>query len=217
MPKPIAVCLEDPGARAEAERFLRCVAVPGRRPGLRIDPAGAVTWCSEAPAACELWVSADDKLMLFRPEAAVAVRLRRAGRVLDVPEAKPVVLRTGDEVTVDRRTLRVHLHGEVSSVVAPSPLPAAERPGSLRRAAAVVAIGAAAFAPGCGGSSAGTRAPDPEPADASVAVEPADAAVAPEPEAGEPDIEIRYIPPAPSEDMKLVVPPAEPPAGSREE
>jgi hypothetical protein len=205
MPQPLAICLEDPDAAVD-RRFLRCVAVPGRRPGLRVDAAGAVLWRSDERAACELWVSADDKLILFRPAGASAVRVTRAGRSLDAPEEKPVVLRAGDEVAVGGRRLRLHVHGPSPSVVAPSPLPAAERPGSLRRAAAVVAVGAALGAAatlgaGCGGGTTGTQNPEPDPGDASVA---------PEPDAATEDIEIRYTPPAPPDDMMLYQAPPEP-------
>jgi hypothetical protein len=205
MPQPLAICLEDLDAAID-ERFLRCVAVPGRRPGLRVDAAGAVLWRSDERVACELWVSADDKLILFRPAGAAAVRVTRAGRSLEAPEEKPVVLRAADEVAVGGRRLRVHVHGPSSSVVAPSPLPAAERPGSFRRAAAVVAVGAALGAAatlgaGCGGGSTGTQTPEPESSDASVV---------PEPDAAQEDIEIRYQPPAPPEDMMLYQAPPEP-------
>jgi hypothetical protein len=205
MPKPMAVCLEELEGTNPAERYLRCVAIPGRRPGLRLDAAGVVLWCRDEHVAGELWVSADDKLILFRPAGGAGIRVTRAGRSLDAPEGKPVVLRADDELAVGGRRLRVHIHGATSSVVAPSPLPVAERPGSLRRAAAVVAFGAAigaaaTLAPGCGGSSASTQAPEPEPSDA---------AITPEPDAATPDIEIRYTPPAPPEDYKLYVPPSE--------
>ena len=209
MPKPIAICLED--AAAGADRYLRCVALPGRQPGLRVATSGHVTWRADEPSACELWVSADHKLILFRPEGASAVRLARAGRGLDVPEAKPVVLRGGDQISVGERTLRVHLHGETTTIAAPSPLPAVERPGTLRRAAAAVAVGAAVgaaatLAPGCGGQGTGTQTPDPEQADASVAPE----LEAGEPDAGEPDIEIRYYPPEPPIDYMFYQEPTDP-------
>jgi hypothetical protein len=213
MPKPMAVCLEDLQGTDPAERFLRCVAIPGRRPGLRLDAAGAVLWCRDERVAGELWVSADDKLILFRPAGAAAVRVTRGGRSLAAPEDKPVVLRADDELAVGGRRLRVHIHGAASSVVAPSPLPVTERSGSLRRAAAVVAVGAAigaaaGLAPSCGGSSTSTQTPEPEPSDA---------AVTPEPDAATEDIEIRYMPPAPPEDYKLYVPPTDPSPAPKDE
>ena len=111
MPKPLAICLEDPGARSAAERYLRCTAVVGRQAGLRVDGAGTVLWRSDEAVACELWVSLDDKLILYRPEGAAAVAVHRAGRVLDVPAGKPVVLVDQDEFQVGAKRLRVHVHG----------------------------------------------------------------------------------------------------------
>ncbi|MCP4592143.1 MAG: hypothetical protein GY842_15520, partial [bacterium] len=72
MSKPLAICIEDMDAQAET-RYLRCVAVPGRQPGLRLDEAGSVLWKSDDGASCELWVSADDRLILYRPEDATRV------------------------------------------------------------------------------------------------------------------------------------------------
>ena len=95
--------------------------------------------------ACELWVSQDQRLILYRPDGA-AVVVRRAGRALDVPFGKPVVLLDKDGVEVGTKRLRVHVHGEAPAIAAPSFLPAPERiesRGGLRGAAAAVAISAA--------------------------------------------------------------------------
>jgi hypothetical protein len=140
MPKPIAICIEnlDPNAAA---RFVRCVAVPGRQPGLRLDAGGQILWKSDAAVACELWVSADDCLILYRPEGAAAVTLHRAGRSLDVPFGKPVVVIHEDEVAVAARRFRVHVHGEAPAVAAPSALTPQQGIFSrLKHAAAAAAI-----------------------------------------------------------------------------
>ena len=137
MPKPMAICIED----VSAGKFLRCVAVAGREPGLRVDSKGDVIWRSDEAVACELWVSADEKLILYRPEGACAVTLRRAGRSLEVPFGKPVVMIDRDEVDVGERRLRVHVHGDAPSVAAPSPFaPEQSTLGKLARAAAAAAI-----------------------------------------------------------------------------
>ena len=47
MPIPIALCLEDLAVPSDDRRYLRCTALVGRQPGLRLDATGAVTWCSE--------------------------------------------------------------------------------------------------------------------------------------------------------------------------
>jgi len=150
MSKPLAICIEDMDAQAET-RYLRCVAVPGRQPGLRLDEAGCVLWKSDDGVSCELWVSADDRLILYRPEDVTRVTLRRAGRSLDAPCGKPVVVIDQDQIDVGARSLRVHVHGDAPAVAAPSPLPARSRPlGRLARTVATAAvIGAVAAAGGC--------------------------------------------------------------------
>ncbi len=150
MPKPIAICIEDMDAQAK-NKYLRCVALPGRQPGLRLDEAGGVLWQSDDGVSCELWVSADDRLILYRPDGAAPVTLRRAGRSLDAPCGKPVVLIDQDQVEVGSRRLRVHVHGQAPSVAAPSPLPVRQRPlDRLARTVATAAvIGAVAATGAC--------------------------------------------------------------------
>jgi hypothetical protein len=159
MPEPIAICIEDLGASASSGRYLRCVALPGRQPGLRLDAAGAVLWRDDAPDGCELWVSADQQLILYRPEAGAAVTVHRAGRSLAVPAAKPVVLLAGDELAfgvrsaapgVRERRLRIHLHGTAPTVHPPSPLEPETRAGTGGKAvAAALALAAALGASDC--------------------------------------------------------------------
>ena len=150
MSKPIAICIEDLDDQSKT-KYLRCVALPGRQPGLRLDEVGRVLWQSDDGVSCELWVSADDRLILYRPEDKTPVTLHRAGRSLDVPCGKPVVVVDQDQINVGSRNLRVHVHGEAPSVAAPSPLPARSRPlGRLAQAAATAAvIGAVTAAGGC--------------------------------------------------------------------
>ena len=152
MTKSLGICIEDLKARPGEPRYVRCVAVPGRQPGLRLDTGGEVLWKSNDDVACELWVSADDRLILYRPEGAEAVTVSRAGRSLDVPFGKPVVLIDQDQIDVGSRRLRVHVHGEARAVSAPSVLAPQQRGlADFARAAAVAAtIGAAAVAGGCG-------------------------------------------------------------------
>ncbi len=150
MPKSLAICIEDMDAQAK-DKYLRCVALPGRQPGLRLDEAGSVLWQSDYGVSCELWVSADDRLMLYRPEGATRVTLRRAGRSLDAPCGKPVVVIDQDQIDVGARRLRVHVHGKAPSVAAPSALPVRPRPlGRLARTVATAAvIGAVVATGGC--------------------------------------------------------------------
>lgn len=140
MPEPLAICIEDlePG---HGPRFVRCVALVGRKPGLRLSNTASIIWQSDDDIACELWVSGDDRLILYRPPGAVDVRVSRGGRSLLAPFAKPVVLIHLDEVTVGSRRLRVHVHGEAKRVAPPSPLPDPAR-GPAARVAAIVALGA---------------------------------------------------------------------------
>lgn len=152
MPKPLAICIEDVDAPAPPSQYTRCVALPGRQPGLRLDEAGHILWCKDEAVACELWVSADDRLILYRPEAAPPVEVHRAGRSLDVPSSKPVVLLDQDQVDVGARRLRIHVHGEAPAVTAPTPLRPAPIPTSRTRghlaqgAAGAALVGALALA-----------------------------------------------------------------------
>lgn len=138
MPKPIAICLEDLDAKSDATRYLQCVAVPGRAPGLCVNEHGTVVWKNDDAVACELFVSADDRLILFRPTGAALTTLRRSGRSLEVPEEKPVLVLDGDELSVSDQNLRVHVHGLAPKVVSPTPFIPKKRPfGDLARASAV--------------------------------------------------------------------------------
>jgi len=151
MSKPMALCIEDLDPQAGAPKYVRCVAIPGRQPGLRLDFGGAVLWQSDDAVACELWVSADDCLILYRPEGAAAVTLRRTGRSLDVPYAKPVVVIDQDEIDVGARRLRVHVHGDAPAIAAPSVFVPEQGVLSrlVRAAAAAVAIFSAVATSGC--------------------------------------------------------------------
>ncbi|MBI5486211.1 MAG: hypothetical protein HY905_02645 [Deltaproteobacteria bacterium] len=189
MPRPLAICLENLSPPSPAERYLRCVAVVGRRPGLRVDARGEVLWRSDDAVACELWVSADDRLILFRPHGAPPVLVRRTGRTLDVPPEKPVVLVDRDQVEVAARKMRVHVHGSTTSEHAPSWLPpqAAARPDALSRAAA------AAFALGAVLGAAGCPTGPNDPID--VRDQPPTIAPEPQPPPPPPPIDVRETPP----------------------
>lgn len=151
MPAPQQICIEDLRSSTPDARYLRCVAVAGRAPGLRVDARGRVLWRSDDAVACELWVSLDDKLVLYRPEGAAPVRVERGGRALDVAPGRPVILIDQDLVLVGGRELRVHVHGEAPEVHAPAFVTEA----MLRAARAVSAaalVGAAAA--GCSSGAA---------------------------------------------------------------
>jgi hypothetical protein len=150
MTKPIAICIEDLDAVSEASRYLRCVALPGRQPGLRLDGTGGVQWQADV-LSCELWVSADDRLILYRQEGMAPVTLRRGGRCLEAPSGKPVVVIDKDQIDIGPRRLRVHVHGEAAAVAAPSPLPLrSPLAGRLAQTVATAALlGAVASAGGC--------------------------------------------------------------------
>jgi len=156
--KPQAICIEDIGGKAESIQFTRCVALPGRQPGLRLDASGSILWRNDQVAgtgACELWVSQDNRLILYRPEGAPPVIVHRAGRSLNVPYNKPVILVNLDQITLNNRQLRIHLHGETTNITAPAPLtPESEsrfrKPKLLAQAAALAAmIGTLAVSGGC--------------------------------------------------------------------
>ena len=199
MPKPLAICIEE--LDSSEARYIRCVALPGRQPGLRLDKTGRVLWQSDDGVSCELWVSADERLILYRPEGADSVTLDRAGRTLDVPYGKPVVVIDQDQVSVGGRRVRIHIHGEAPSVAAPSPLPSRSQPlGRLARTLATTAvIGAAVAASGCAEQPIEVRQvpptappPPPTPTIEVRAAPPQPTAVPPSPT---PTIEVRLVPP----------------------
>ena len=142
MPEPLAICLEDLDARDPDRRYLRCVALVGRQPGLRVDRHGGVSWERDEDTACELWVSADDRLILFRPEGGAEVVLKRAGRSLDVPEGRPVVTLDQDCFEVGDRRFRLHVHGSAPAVNPPSML-VQRRTGAAAGLAAAVGLSVA--------------------------------------------------------------------------
>lgn len=187
MPKPKAICIENLNARAQAARYLRCVALVGRQPGLRLDQAGRVLWKAGRSPTCELWVSADDRLILYRQEGMQPVQVERLGRSLEVPFSKPVVLADQDQITVGRRKLRVHIHGEAQVLSAPSALPV--NPGKLRRlartATAAAMIGAVMTVGSCDALS-------------TVEVRETPPVVAIIPETPTPTIDVRDFPPEPT-------------------
>jgi len=202
VPRPIALCLEDLAAASAASRYLCCVALPGRQAGLRLGVDGAVRWLGDDPSALELWVSADEQLILYRPAGAAPVRVSRGGRALDAPVEKPVVLLHLDEVEAAGRQLRVHVHGDAPAIVAPSYFapeppdadsPAGESSGAgraARIAAAALAIGAAVGSGGC------TRKVEVRNQPPAVPVLRTDAKPAPKAVTPAPPVEVRDRPPA---------------------
>ncbi|MFW5740909.1 MAG: hypothetical protein ACOC1F_11140 [Myxococcota bacterium] len=113
----------------------------GRQPGLRVSSGASILWLSDDDVACELWVSADNRLIPYRPAGAEEVRVSRGGRSLQAPFAKPVVLLDQDELAVGARHFRIHVHGPAPRVAAPSALPD-PAPRQVACVAAVMAIGA---------------------------------------------------------------------------
>lgn len=175
MPRPLALCLEDLDARPGDPEFLRCVALAGGEPGLTLRD-GQVAWQDPEGADAEFWISLDERLILRRREGGRAARVVRAGRTLEVPASKPVVLRDQDELVFGPpggRRFRVHVHGEARVVHPPQPL--------LRKAWAPLAAAAMLGAAGLGCPS--TAATGTGPAGK---VEP-------------PPIEVRDMPPSPVE------------------
>ena len=151
MPTPIALCIEDLEATSDGTRFLRCVALANPN-ALGIGPHGDMTWQDDQPQACQVAVSADQRLVLLRKDLATPVTLRRDTRSLEVPVGKPVFVLAGDLIELAGRTLRVHVHGESPVVAPPSFLPPRRSPlrGWAKAAAAAMAIGASAGAMSAG-------------------------------------------------------------------
>ncbi|HNZ23829.1 MAG TPA: hypothetical protein PKL24_16915 [Polyangiaceae bacterium] len=221
MEKHIALCLEDLNASHHDERFVQCVALYGREPGLCLDGQGCPLWQTKTDAVCELWRSADGRLVLWKLPNTSSIIVRRASRVLEVPPEKPVILLDKDEIDVGSKTLRVHLHGTTSRMDAPRPLVTRPQRNAFRVAASTVALGATLVASTAGSAQesprievrehppAPPRMPDPpEPPDAgdhADNTQPANSesgAVlieddAQDSAAGDETIEVRETPPAP--------------------
>jgi hypothetical protein len=215
MPKPLAICLEDLDATVPGTRYLRCVALSGAEAGLTVDGAGRVLWRSDEAAACEIWVSLDDRLILFRREGGAAVVCRRGGRSLEAPAGKPVVLLDQDCVELAGKRLRIHIHGVVPNGSAPSFLPERAAGGRVVRAAATaVAIGAAIGGAACKKADQRAESPDAGPVTAEAAVPTTPPLPAADAGTGDILIEVRTAPPS----VQLVepVPRPEPDAGAAE-
>jgi hypothetical protein len=143
MPTPLEICLEDLDLQPEDERYLRCIALPGGEPGLTLDRAGTARWMPDGPECYELWVSDDERLVLYRNEGAGPIVVERGGRAVEAPELSPVILLDQDLLRVDGRRLRVHVHGETELVYPPERLSASAFSRLARAAAAARALGAA--------------------------------------------------------------------------
>jgi len=141
-PRPIELCLERIGS-ASAARYVRCTAQVGRELGLALGIDGRILWCEQSGVGCEIWVSADARLMAYCPAGTPPTTLYRAGRVLQLPRERPVVLRHHDELELAATRFRVHVHGVAAHVHAP------EIVRTLARAAAALALAVGGSA-GCG-------------------------------------------------------------------
>lgn len=163
-PRSMAICLERVEATSPHEQYLQCVALPGNRPGLVLDASGVARWCEDVAAACELWISADEALIVLRPAGAPTVRLERAGRGLELPEGKPVELIDEDELIVGGVRHCVHVHGFTVADSAPTWLtPAPQLAGSRGRVGATAAALAFGAAVTLGGMSADAGKSKPKP------------------------------------------------------
>ena len=189
--RPIALCLQRLDRTGSS--WMRCVALPGGRPGLSIAPDATVEWlCESTHTRVQLWVTADGRLALSREADAPALVLRRARRTLEVPPAKPVIVLDGDRLETPGWNYRVSVHGPTDSVAAPASLHQRPARNLLRTTAAALAVAA------LGGQASAT---EPEPGDSALPDAPAESA---DGGLGDGDgadnaapIEIRETPPAP--------------------
>jgi hypothetical protein len=175
---------------------------------------GEVLWRTEAQRYCEIWVSADEKLICFRPIGAPAgARIHRAGREVTLEENKPVVVIDGDYLLLPSMCYRLHVHGPAQTVTAPGYLDFEEPASSTlaRFAAAGIVVLGTLSAAGCAKPPAEKKADAPpvEVRDTPGMIDPSSARpLPPSEETMPPPVEVRDEPPkvAPSMD-----PPPEPP------
>jgi hypothetical protein len=168
MIKPIEICLEELDRASEDDCFVRCVALPSAAPGLALDRAGTVQWLPESPAVHALLVSADGRLMVIAAAAAGPLTVARGTRSLTAPDGQPVFLLDQDELVLDGRRLRVHVHGETEVVEPPERLSRSALGRLARAAATAVALGGALAA----GAAAVAAGPAYAPAPIEVRVRP---------------------------------------------
>ncbi|MFH2004978.1 MAG: hypothetical protein ABI333_00195 [bacterium] len=135
---PLEICLEELFHAEQDERYVRCVALPGGEPGLALDREGAVQWMVEQPEHFGLWVTGDNQLALLRGAKAGPATVQRAGRAVEAPVGKPVILLDQDELIIDGRRLRLHVHGETDAVWEPERMSGSAL-GRIVRAAAAAA------------------------------------------------------------------------------
>jgi hypothetical protein len=160
-PKPIELCLE----RVEppsSDRYVRCTAQVGRELGLALGIDGRILWCEQSGVGCEIWVSADQRLMAFCPAEAPKTVLFRFGRTLELPRERPVVLRHHDELELAGTRFRVHVHGVTEAVHAPAIVRTLARAAAAATLALAVGGGAA-----CNDASGVRINPDAAPPDSS--------------------------------------------------
>lgn len=127
MARPLSLCIEVVNA-PPSRRYVRCVALPGRRPGLRLSSQGEVVWLSETDVAGELCVSAGDRLALFRLPGAVELVVKRGEHEFLVPPGRAVTLLDRDLISIGVQLLKFHIHGATSAVHRPTPFPVTQRP-----------------------------------------------------------------------------------------
>ena len=70
LPNPLAICLEDIDAKDLSTRYLTCVALVGKGPGLTVDASGEVSWMGQDSKHVGLWVSGDARLIAHRPSGS---------------------------------------------------------------------------------------------------------------------------------------------------
>ena len=156
MNEKLSICIENRHPEHEGARYLRCCVLYGLAPGLAIGPDGTVAWKTDAPAACRLFVSMDQRLICLREAGAPgSVTVLRDGRSTTAPEGKPVVLLDQDDLLVGPTRLRLHVHGWTQQELAPSYLPQ-EAPGAGKRsrvaaAGMIAALGLTSLS-GCWGA-----------------------------------------------------------------
>jgi hypothetical protein len=153
--RPIELCLERIQPPS-AERYVRCTAQVGRALGLALGIDGRILWCDQSGVGCEICVSADQRLMAFCPMGTPPTTLHRAGRVLELPKQRPVVLRHHDELELAGSRFRVHVHGATDRVHAP------EIVRTLARAAVAASLALVVGAVGCDSSEGARDAAQPD-------------------------------------------------------
>lgn len=85
-------------------------------------------WLTEIDVAAEFCVDATGHLVAICPPGAIEWVIKRGAKAALVPPGRAVSLFDQDVISVKERILRIHIHGETSSIIVPTAFAMTQRP-----------------------------------------------------------------------------------------